>query len=104
LESIAKILKAFGTEVSIASLEKTATQIQTYGFEKNLERHSSYLTHPTFNSYHSESELVRYIERLESKDLTLTHSMIPLGSCTMKLNAATTLYPVSWPEINAIHP
>ena len=67
-------------------------------------RTSAYLTHPIFNSYHSESELMRYIHELQNKDLTLTHSMIPLGSCTMKLNAATELIPVSWPEVNHIHP
>ena len=69
-----------------------------------VNRQSSFLTHPVFNSYHSESEMMRYIKRLENKDLSLTHSMISLGSCTMKLNAASELYPITWPEFANIHP
>ncbi len=76
----------------------------TIQWPQELVRTSSYLTHPTFNSYHSESEMLRYIHTLQNKDLTLTHSMIPLGSCTMKLNATTELLPVSWPEVNKLHP
>ena len=68
------------------------------------ERKSAYLTHPVFNSYHSESEMMRYIKRLENKDLSLVHSMISLGSCTMKLNAASELLPLTWPEFASIHP
>ena len=71
---------------------------------KELFRKSEYLTHITFNSHHSETELLRYIHRLQNKDLSLTFSMIPLGSCTMKLNATTELLPVSWSEVNRIHP
>ena len=67
-------------------------------------RESQILTHPIFNSYHSESEMMRYIKRLENKDLSLTHSMISLGSCTMKLNAASELMPITWPEFANIHP
>jgi glycine dehydrogenase len=67
-------------------------------------RHSSFLQHPVFNRYHSETEMLRYIKRLESRDLSLTASMIPLGSCTMKLNAAAEMFPVSWPEFAKIHP
>lgn len=68
------------------------------------ERKSEYLQHPIFNSYHSESELMRYIKRLENKDLSLTHSMISLGSCTMKLNAAAELLPITWNEFANMHP
>lgn len=69
-----------------------------------FKRESSYLEHPIFNSFHSETEMMRYIKRLENKDLSLTHSMIPLGSCTMKLNAASELMPITWPEWANIHP
>ncbi len=67
-------------------------------------RSSAYLTAKVFNSYHTEHELLRYIKRLEAKDLSLCHSMISLGSCTMKLNSASEMFPVSWPEFGAIHP
>jgi glycine dehydrogenase len=67
-------------------------------------RSSGYMSHPSFNRYHSETELMRYIKRLENKDLSLTHSMIALGSCTMKLNAASELMPITWPEWANIHP
>ncbi|XP_075648838.1 glycine dehydrogenase (decarboxylating), mitochondrial-like [Castanea sativa] len=69
-----------------------------------LIRESPYLTHPIFNTYHTEHELLRYIHRLQSKDLSLCHSMIPLGSCTMKLNATTEMMPVTWPSFANIHP
>jgi glycine dehydrogenase len=69
-----------------------------------MKRSTTFLTHPVFNLYHSESEMMRYLKRLENKDLSLTHSMIPLGSCTMKLNAASELYPITWPEFANIHP
>ncbi len=69
-----------------------------------LIRTSSYLTHPVFNTNHSEHEMLRYIKKLESKDLSLVHSMISLGSCTMKLNATAEMIPVTWPEFGQIHP
>ncbi len=69
-----------------------------------LIRQSRPLQHSIFNKYHTEIRLMRYIKRLETKDLSLVHSMIPLGSCTMKLNAATELYPISWPETSNMHP
>ncbi len=73
-------------------------------FESKFQRTSRFLTHPIFNTYHSETEMMRYIKTLEIKDLSLNRAMIPLGSCTMKLNAASELFYLSWPEFGAIHP
>ena len=74
------------------------------GYPNPLARTSSYLTHEIFNRYHSEHEMLRYLHRLQGKDLSLTHSMIPLGSCTMKLNATAEMLPVTWPEFAHLHP
>ncbi|WP_281645664.1 aminomethyl-transferring glycine dehydrogenase [Parendozoicomonas sp. Alg238-R29] len=79
--------------------EKTSSSIPV-----QLFRREPVLTHTVFNSYHSETEMMRYLKRLENRDLALNHSMIPLGSCTMKLNAASEMMPVSWPEIGNLHP
>ena len=73
-------------------------------FKLRSERKSEFLTHSIFNKYHSETEMMRYLHRLESKDLALNTSMIALGSCTMKLNAASEMIPISWPEFSSIHP
>jgi glycine dehydrogenase len=73
-------------------------------FPAPFARTTQFLTEPVFNSYHSETEMLRYLKRLEARDLSLTHSMIPLGSCTMKLNAAVEMLPVTWPEFSRIHP
>ncbi|HSA61190.1 MAG TPA: aminomethyl-transferring glycine dehydrogenase [Nitrospiraceae bacterium] len=73
-------------------------------YPKSLARTSKYLTHEIFNRYHSEHEMLRYLHRLQAKDLSLVHSMIPLGSCTMKLNATSEMLPVTWPEFARIHP
>lgn len=104
LSTVEILLKIFNREhnlaFDIADLEKEVTA----AVPSELNRVSDYLTHTNFNSYHSETEMMRYIYSLQNKDITLTHSMIPLGSCTMKLNAATELIPVSWPEVNKIHP
>jgi glycine dehydrogenase len=85
----------------------TAAQLAANGkttYPGPFARTSKYLTHPIFNRYHSETEMLRYIKRLESRDLSLTTSMIPLGSCTMKLNASAEMFPVSWPEFSKLHP
>ena len=73
-------------------------------FDERFARTSEFLTHPVFNTHHSETEMLRYMRMLESRDLSLTHSMIPLGSCTMKLNATAEMIPVTWPEFGKIHP
>ena len=73
-------------------------------YSPSLARTSAYLQHPVFNRHHSETEMMRYLKRLESRDLSLTTSMIPLGSCTMKLNAAVEMFPITWPEFSALHP
>ncbi|MCF8424467.1 MAG: aminomethyl-transferring glycine dehydrogenase [Bacteroidia bacterium] len=97
-QDLVDILSIF--EIELIAVPNTSIVISS----SNLKRSSSYLTHPTFNSYHSESEMMRYIKRLENKDLSLVHSMISLGSCTMKLNAASELLPITWPEFANIHP
>jgi glycine dehydrogenase len=93
----------------LASAEnKKAADISVNGQEMNwpasLVRTSPYLTHVVFNSHHAEHEMLRYIKKLENKDLSMVHSMISLGSCTMKLNATAEMIPVTWPEIGNIHP
>ncbi|WP_293298174.1 aminomethyl-transferring glycine dehydrogenase [Pedobacter sp. UBA4863] len=91
-------VKAIATD-SVVVVDKVSTTIPA-----ELQRTSAYLTHPVFNSHHSEHEMLRYIKSLETKDLSLCHSMIALGSCTMKLNATTEMIPVTWPEFGKIHP
>jgi glycine dehydrogenase len=90
----------------VAGASRTSTSVTSQNLIKGTfaERKSSYLTHPVFNTHHSESDMMRYIKRLENKDLSLVHSMISLGSCTMKLNAASELLPITWPEFASIHP
>ena len=91
----------------LSTRTKESPQIKSvlhFGIPKTLERSSDFLKHPVFNTHHTESSMMRYIKRLENKDISLTHSMISLGSCTMKLNAASELIPVSWSEFADIHP
>ena len=107
MTDIQNILNVFGKAAGmfIQAIDFSShRQNRDLGFPENLTRKSSVLQHPVFNSYHSETEMMRYIKRLENKDLSLTRSMIPLGSCTMKLNAASELMPVSWPEYSKLHP
>ncbi len=102
-EDLADLLAVFGADEGTMDLEALANQVDL-GYPGPHRRTSDFLTHPVFNSYHSETEMLRYITRLQSRDLSLTHSMIPLGSCTMKLNATTEMYPVSWPGFGQLHP
>ncbi|MCY1077062.1 aminomethyl-transferring glycine dehydrogenase [Archangium lansingense] len=85
------------------TLEELGKDLQST-LPEGQRRTSAFLTHQVFNSYHSETEMLRYIRRLESRDLSLTHSMIPLGSCTMKLNATAEMIPVTWPQFGKMHP
>ena len=91
--------KSTGHQITPKELQTPNSQLPT-----SLERNSSFLTHPVFNTHHSESQMMRYIKQLENKDLSLNTSMISLGSCTMKLNAVSEMIPVSWPEFGGLHP
>jgi glycine dehydrogenase len=93
-----------GIFATVASKPAPAAGKASAVLPKALVRTSEFMTHPVFNRYHSETKLMRYVKMLENRDLSLVHSMIPLGSCTMKLNAAAEMMPVSWPEFGQIHP
>jgi glycine dehydrogenase len=100
------ILWIFGTPKSLNQVAEDATpqNLEGNAFGSPFERTTPYMTHPVFNIHHSEAEIVRYMKKLENKDVSLVHSMIPLGSCTMKLNSTTEMMPCSFPEIADIHP
>jgi glycine dehydrogenase len=105
-QDVAALLEAFavGSDELPFELGALIAAAEVPALPPPLVRTSPYLEHPTFHRYHAEHELLRYIHRLQAKDLSLTTSMIPLGSCTMKLNATTEMLPVTWPELSAIHP
>ncbi|KAI9826131.1 MAG: glycine decarboxylase subunit P [Thelocarpon impressellum] len=110
LTDILSIFANLASKKSDTSLESIVTELGVHtgnslaSIPSALRRTSEYLTHPVFNSHHSETQLLRYIHHLQSRDLSLTHSMIPLGSCTMKLNSTTEMIPVTWSEFSSIHP
>jgi len=109
IDSIKNILEVFAKSCSHSDSSNLIDEVINRTHVKNnisdsLVRTSSFMQHDIFNKYHSETEMMRYIKSLENKDFSLTNSMIPLGSCTMKLNAATQLFALSWPEFNNIHP
>jgi glycine dehydrogenase len=103
LEDVEDLLTIFALSEVTFGLEELKNSSTTQNFKFQC-RTSPYLTHPIFNRYHSEHELLRYLHKLETKDLSLTTSMIPLGSCTMKLNATAEMIPVTWAEFGKIHP
>ncbi|ENC6732819.1 aminomethyl-transferring glycine dehydrogenase [Vibrio navarrensis] len=94
----------FGVNEAVNALSTDIASNEFAAIPENCRRTSEYLTHPVFNTYHSETQMMRYLKKLENKDFSLTHGMIPLGSCTMKLNAAAEMIPVTWPEFGALHP
>ncbi|MFM7250911.1 MAG: aminomethyl-transferring glycine dehydrogenase, partial [Planctomycetaceae bacterium] len=99
------VLAAFGVQVDEATLESEALGVDlAAALPAGLRRASTFLEHPNFHSYRSETEMLRYLRRLADKDLALDRSMIPLGSCTMKLNATAEMVPVTWPEFSDLHP
>ena len=104
-EDVLDILHVFAyTQDSDTAVANFDSDSLLNNIPSSLTRTSDYLTHPVFNTHRSETQMMRYLKSLENKDLSLNASMISLGSCTMKLNAATELIPVSWPEFNSIHP
>ncbi|EHH1242902.1 aminomethyl-transferring glycine dehydrogenase [Vibrio parahaemolyticus] len=98
------LFAVFGVKEDIAALSTEIAGNEFAAIPEVLRRTSEYLTHPVFNTYHSETQMMRYLKQLENKDFSLTHGMIPLGSCTMKLNAAAEMIPITWPEFGSIHP
>tara|TARA_B110000263_G_scaffold215447_1_gene200437 strand:- start:445 stop:3324 length:2880 start_codon:yes stop_codon:yes gene_type:complete len=109
IETIKDILQIFALSSGHKDSENLINEVlsvnnQCLNLEDNLIRKSAFMQHKIFNKYHSETDMMRYIKNLENKDFSLTNSMIPLGSCTMKLNAASELFSLSWPEFNNIHP
>ena len=100
---LADLLSVFAAGKAVPSVDKLAASA-TIGLPEGLRRTSAFLTHPVFNTHHSETEMLRYIRALSDKDLALDRTMIPLGSCTMKLNATSEMIPITWPEFAHIHP
>ena len=105
LDTVAQLVRLFlgadhGFELAALADDETLAG----GIPAELARTSGFLAHPVFNSYHSETEMLRYLRQLEGKDLALNQAMIPLGSCTMKLNAASEMQPISWPQFASLHP
>lgn len=103
-EDVRKLMEIFVGYGPLPFTIQEVSQTVNVSFPFDLARTTAYLTHEVFNRYHSEHEMLRYLHRLQARDLSLTHSMIPLGSCTMKLNATAEMLPVTWPEFARLHP
>ncbi len=104
VEDLTALFEAFALSRTRDFTVNKLTAETAPGYNGRMQRHSNYLQHPVFNKYHSETEMLRYLRHLEVKDLSLTTSMIPLGSCTMKLNATAEMLPITWPELGKLHP
>ena len=104
LAELLDVLLGAGHGLTVDALDQQVLANNFTGLPAGYQRTSAFLTHPVFNAHHSESEMLRYLKRLENKDFSLTHGMIPLGSCTMKLNATAEMMPVTWPEFADLHP
>ncbi|WP_440878622.1 aminomethyl-transferring glycine dehydrogenase [Vibrio natriegens] len=103
-DDINALFEVFGVQQDVNALSSEIATNEFAAIPEALRRTSKFLTHPVFNTHHSETQMMRYLKQLENKDFSLTHGMIPLGSCTMKLNAAAEMIPVTWPEFGSIHP
>ncbi|HKK60570.1 MAG TPA: aminomethyl-transferring glycine dehydrogenase [Salinivirga sp.] len=103
IKDVMDILDVFA-RIANKEVEPQVIEVEQNRFEPDLLRTSKYLQEPVFNSYHSETEMMRYIKRLEKRDIALNHSMISLGSCTMKLNPANSMFAITWPEFANMHP
>jgi glycine dehydrogenase len=99
-DDVRQLARILGGDAAAAALDDHEAE----PYAAPVARTSPYLLHPVFNRYHSETEMLRYLRSLESRDFSLVHGMIPLGSCTMKLNATAEMYPITWPEFGALHP
>lgn len=105
IDDLNTLIEIFATAADNAPVYAAEEDLKNLkSFDESMDRTSEYLTYEVFNQYHSETEMMRYIKKLERRDISLTHSMISLGSCTMKLNAASEMLPLSMPEFNGIHP
>jgi glycine dehydrogenase len=101
-QDVEQVWQAFGADTG-TTIDRLDREVEEC-LPETLRRTSSFLSHPVFNSHHSETEMMRYLRRLQEKDLALDRTMIPLGSCTMKLNAATEMIPITWPGFGGLHP
>ncbi|ASA57379.1 aminomethyl-transferring glycine dehydrogenase [Vibrio gazogenes] len=104
LDDIQKLFTVFNIQADPEIISTDIASDEYAAIPLSCRRESAYLTHPVFHRYHSETLMMRYLKTLENKDFSLTHGMIPLGSCTMKLNASSEMIPITWPEFSQIHP